>query len=156
MTERVVFYVKQGRRYVPVREYDQQLMDALPYGDHLVSVYPGGQSGRYHIQPHLAPALAAARYAEDAMTRAVIEASEARPSRRPLTQEQADAWQTLKKAFGDELYSLKLDSAAGIARAGAQALADQVDHLLAHPAVRDAYDRFMITAKLALEQQTAK
>jgi hypothetical protein len=156
MTNRVTFYVKQGRRYVPVREYDSQLMDAFPYGDHLISVYPGGASRRYQIDPHLAPAMAAARYAEDAMTRAVVDASAARPTRQPLTEEQQEAWRRLADAFGDELYSLSLASAADVARAGAHALSQKVDELLENPTVRDAYDQFMMVAKLALEQKNTE
>jgi hypothetical protein len=36
------FYRKRGRRYVPVNEYDQELLDSFPQGTHLVMCYPGG------------------------------------------------------------------------------------------------------------------
>ena len=31
-----VYYIKEGRRYVPVAEYDQDLMDSFPKGTHIV------------------------------------------------------------------------------------------------------------------------
>ena len=61
MKEKTIFYKKVGRRYVPVYEYDQTLMDALPKGSHLIQVYPGGQSTKYNVDPAYAPLIAAGR-----------------------------------------------------------------------------------------------
>ena len=77
MTKRI-FYEKIGRRYRPVYEWDQGLMDAMPRGTHLVMCYPGGQSTRYNVDPNLAALIAAGRVAEDAMCNAVRKASERR------------------------------------------------------------------------------
>ena len=35
------FYIKRGRRYVPVREYDAMLQNALPHGSYVTVVKPG-------------------------------------------------------------------------------------------------------------------
>lgn len=54
-----IYYEKIGRKYVPVREYDSDFMDAWPKGTHLVMSYPGGQSKRYNIDPNYAAMIAA-------------------------------------------------------------------------------------------------
>ena len=84
MTKKI-FYEKVGRRYVAVQEYDEYLMDGLPYGNHMIMVYPGGQSTRYNVDPALAPMIAAGRVAEDRMCEAIRKASEMRPARTPIT-----------------------------------------------------------------------
>ena len=37
-----IFYEKQGRKYVPVSEYDNDFLDSFTQGTHLVMSYPGG------------------------------------------------------------------------------------------------------------------
>ena len=74
-----IFYEKVGRKYVPISEYDSNLMDGYSYGTHLLMVYPGGASRRYNIDPNYAAMIAASRVAEEAMIRAMHKASELRP-----------------------------------------------------------------------------
>ena len=66
-----IYYEKVGRKYVPVYEYDQTLMDSFPKGTHIIMCYPGGQSTRYNIDPAYAPMIAAGRVAEDAISQAI-------------------------------------------------------------------------------------
>ena len=73
---KTIFYKKVGRRYVPVSEYDSELLDGFPQGNHLVQVYPGGGSRRFNIEPALAPMIAAGRFAQDAITRKIQESTE--------------------------------------------------------------------------------
>ena len=116
-----IYYKKAGRKYVPVYEYDQTLMDSLPKGDHLLSVYPGGQSCRYNVDPAYAPMLAAARVAEDSICKAIQKASELRPKRVPLTPGQKAAWENLAREFGNELCTLDGLSIRDCAEAGVKA-----------------------------------
>jgi hypothetical protein len=143
-----VFYEKVGRRYRPVYEYDQVLLDSFPKGNHLVMCYPGGQSRRFNIEPNHAAMIAAGRVAEDAMCKAIHQASELRPQRTPLTEGQRRAWKKLAREFGDDLATLSIASARDIAEAGLTALQAEADELITHPAVRDAYDRFLLTCEL--------
>jgi len=144
-----VFYEKRGRRYVPVSEYDRDLIDSIPKGNHLIMCRPGGQSVRYNIDPALAPMIAAGRYAEQSMLDSMHKISEARPKTKPLTDEQREAWKVMKKAFGEDRFIYTYASNMDIAQAGIKALMDEADKLLTHPAVRKAYDHFILTAKLA-------
>ena len=147
-----IFYEKVGRRYKPVAEYDSTYLDSFPKGDHLVSVYPGGSSRRFNIEPALAPMIAAGRYAEDAISKAVVKASEMRPRRTPITEKQKKAWENLAKAFGDEVYYIELPSAREIAEEGVKAMMEETDKLMKHEAVKQAYDHFMFIAKLVHDE----
>jgi len=148
-----IYYEKVGRKYVPVYEYDQTLMDSLPKGDHLLSVYPGGASRRYNVDPAYAPMIAAGRVAEDSICKAIQKASELRPKRTPLTPGQQAAWENLAREFGDELCTLQGLSIRDCAEAGVNAMQAEADRLLKHPSVQMAYDHFILVCKLA---QTSK
>jgi hypothetical protein len=148
-----IFYEKVGRRYKPVYEYDQILMDSFPKGAHIVMCYPGGQSRRYNIDPNYAAMIAAGRVAEDAMCRVISKASEMRPQKTPITPGQKQAWKKLAREFGDELATLHVNSARDIAEAGLKALQEEADRLMQHPAVRDAWEQFQLVCKLTKESQ---
>jgi hypothetical protein len=149
---KTLFYKKVGRKYIPVQEYDNELMDAFPKGTHLIMCYPGGQSRRYNIEPNYAAMIAAGRVAEDAMSQAVVKASEMRPRRTPITEPQRKAWDKLAKAFGDEVYYIELPSAREIAEEGLKAMQLEADKLLSNPAVKKAYDNFMLMCELTKDQ----
>ena len=145
---KTVFYIKEGRRYKPVYEYDQKLMDSFSQGDHLVSVYPGGSSRRYNIDPAYAPMIAAGRVAEDAVCKAIQTASELRPRRTPLTPSQKAAWENLSKEFGDELCTLHGLSIRESAEAGVKAMQEEANKLMKHESVRRAYEQFLLVCRL--------
>jgi hypothetical protein len=151
MTKKI-YYEKRGRRYVPVMEYDDKLMDAMPRGNHLIMCYPGGQSTRYNINPALAPMIAAGRVAEDKMSEAVRKASEMRPRQHPLTQKQQQAWQRLSKALGDDVYTIEIACARDIAEAGLKAMQAEAEQLLTNPAVKLAYEQFLLVCELTKKQ----
>ena len=148
-----VYYEKIGRRYVPVAEYDSDLMDSFHKGSHLVCVYPGGQSRRYNVEPNLAAMIAAGRLAEDGICEAMRKASEMRPQRTPLTPGQKKAWEKLAREFGDNLATLTMGSARDHAEAGVNAMIAEADKLMSHPAVREAYEQFQTVCNLVKQQQ---
>jgi len=148
-----IFYEKVGRRYKPVYEYDQILMDSFPKGAHMVMCYPGGQSRRYNIDPNYAAMIAAGRVAEDAMCKAIQTASELRPRQTPITEGQRRAWKKLAREFGDELATLNISSAHDIAQAGIKALQEEADQLMKNASVRHAYEQFLLVCKLAKESR---
>ena len=100
-----IFYEKVGRRYVPVSEYNNELIDAMPKGCHIIMSYPGGQSTRYKIDPAYAPMIAAGRVAEDAISSAISRTSEVRRrerSQRALTNDQYKAWNKFIDVKGED------------------------------------------------------
>jgi hypothetical protein len=151
-----IYYVKEGRRYKPVAEYDNDLMDSFHKGNHLVMVYPGGTSRRFDVEPALAPMIAAGRVAEDAMCKAMLDASELRPQRTPLTEGQQRAWRKLAKEFGDELCTLQGSSTRDIVEAGVQAMQAEADKLMQHDAVRKAYEQFQLVCELTKGNENVK
>ena len=124
MTKKI-YYEKRGRRYVPVQEYDGDFMDSYSKGTHLLMVYPGGQSRRYNIDPNYAAMIAAGRVAEDAICRAISKASE---------------------------MTLSMGSARDHAEAGVQAMQAEAVKLMTNPAVRLAYEQFLLVCELTKKQ----
>lgn len=154
MTKKI-YYERVGRKYMPVAEYDNHLMDSFHKGNHLVMVYPGGTSRRFNIEPALAPMIAAGRYAEDAICQAISKASEMRPQRTPITPGQKKAWEKLAKELGDELCPLTYGSARDHAEAGVDAMQAEADKLMKHESVRKAYDHFMLMCQMVKEHNHA-
>jgi hypothetical protein len=153
-----IFYEKVGRRYKPVYEYDQTLMDAFPKGTHIVMCYPGGQSRRYNVDPALAPMIAAGRVAEDAISKTIMEKSALRVPERhqPLTPEQLAAWQHLASTFGQEKYALEWCSYREAAEAGIKAMMEEANILMSNPSVKNAYEHFMLVCELTKENNELK
>lgn len=148
-----VYYRKQGRRYVPVSEYDQELLDSYPYGATLVLVQRGSTSRKFHIDPDYAAMIAAGEVAKDAISTAIVKASESRPTRKELTPEQIKAWQKLAKALGDERSSLEIPSAREVAEAGVAAMREEAEKLMKNESVRQAYEQFLMVCALTKTQQ---
>jgi hypothetical protein len=146
-----IFYEKQGRRYVPVAEYDSDLIDSFTKGTHLVMAYPGGQSRRYNIDPAYAPMIAAGRVAEDAICDVLRKASDLRPSRETITEGQRKAWKELSKEFGEDAHMLTWPSARDTADAAVKAMIEEAEKLMSNPAVQKAYERFIMICELTKE-----
>jgi hypothetical protein len=147
-----IFYKKQGRRYIPVSEYDNELLDSFPKGSHLVMCYPGGGSRRFNIDPSLAPMIAAGRYAEDAICRKIQEATELRPASREIDEETQKKWKNFIMTIPEDFrFMFTHGSARDAAEAGVQAMIEEADKLMQHETVRKAYEHFLLTCKLTKE-----
>jgi hypothetical protein len=147
MTKKV-YYEKIGRRYYPVAEYDNDLLDSFPKGNHLVMCYPGGSSRRFNVEPNYASMIAAGRVAEEAICDALRKASEMKPQRTPITPGQKKAWEKLAKEFGDDLCPLTYGSTRDHAEAGVRAMQAEADKLMQHASVRQAYEQFLLVCRL--------
>ena len=154
MTE-TIFYIKKGRKYIPHSTYSPEFCDSFPKGTHLVDVYPGGSSRRFNVDPAYAPMIAAGRVAEDAISKKIMDASALRvPARdQPLTPAQLKAWKALSKAFGREQYALEWCSYREAAEAGVNAMQMEADKMLTNPAVKKAWDYFMMVWALTKQQE---
>ena len=146
-----VYYEKIGRRYVPVAEYDSDLLDSFPKGDHLVSVYPGGASRRYNVEPNYAAMIAAGRVAEDAVCAAIVKAQECRPQKQPITERQQKLWRELAASFHQDDYPLIRPAARDAAEAAIKAMQEEANKLMANPAVKMAYEHFLLVCELSKE-----
>jgi hypothetical protein len=155
MSNEVIFYVKKGRKYIPHSTYSTEFCDSFPKGTHLVQVYPGGSSRRFSIDPAYAPMIAAGRVAEDAISRKIMEATEIRRNSRnketPLTPGQKAAWDKLVEEFGPDAKQLEWPSARECAEEAVKAMVKEADILLSNPAVRKAWEHFMLVCELTKE-----
>lgn len=155
-----IFYEKVGRRYIPVREYDSEFMDATPKGSHLVMTYPGGKSCRYNIDPNYAAMIAAGRIAENAIANSIVEASKIRLQRsdreRQLTPGQKAAWENLIKEFGNGAKQLEWASAREIAEIGVQAMHEEAMKLMKNDTVKNAYAHFVLVSHLTKDNVNEK
>jgi hypothetical protein len=148
-----VFYEKVGKRYKPVKEYDDTLMSAFPKGTHLVVCRPGITSYSYQIDPAFATMLAAGKYAEDEMSHAIVKGLEMKPKQTPITNRQRELWDELQKSFAEQDFVIYGPAAADAAREGIKALEQEVEKMLTVPAVKLAYDHFILVWQLTKEQQ---
>lgn len=151
-----IFYIKEGRRYVPHSVYDSRFCDSFPKGTHLVMSYPGGSLRRYNIDPAYAPMIAAGRIAEDTISKAIMDASEIRRQARhekpePLTTSQKAAWDNLVKEFGDSAKQLEWPSARECAENAVKAMQEEAFKLMENESVRKAYEHFQLMCKLAYD-----
>lgn len=147
-----IYYEKQGRRYIPVSEYDSDFCDSFRKGTHVVVCYPAGKSIHYNIDPNYAAMIAAGRVATDAISMALVKAGELRMQRkdrdRQLTQAQKAAWENLVKEFGDSAKQLEWPSAREVAEEGIKAMMDEATKLLSNPEVKKAFEHFLLVAEL--------
>ena len=154
-----VFYeqIQTGKthKYVAVSEYDNDFLDSFPKGNHLVMSYPGGSSRRYNVDPNYAAMIAAGRVAEDAICKALLNASELKPDQTPVTEGQRRAWKRLAKEFGSDLCTLRGTSMCDIAKAAVKAMQAEADELMQHPAVKDAYEQFQAVCNLVKAPRTS-
>ena len=153
-----IFYEKVGRRYVPVHEYDDFLLDSFPKGSHLVMCYPAGESRVYNVDPNYAAMIAAGRVAADAMCKAIGEASEMQKERygdKALTNEQLAAWNHFIEVMGESGRYVSYNSIRDIAEAGVKALEEEAVKLMKHETVRAAYEQFLTVVELCKENNRA-
>lgn len=108
-------YKKVGRRYKPAAEHEQ--WDSYPKGSHLVVCQPGSTMRRFSIDPDRAGLLAAAEPLRDQIRALVVEPHKMRPTRRPVTMQQAAAWRRFQKAMGGDGYFVEYASVGEIADA---------------------------------------
>ena len=112
------YYIKVGKRYKPVREYDSQLMDSFPEGCHLVVSFPGTTSYLYNIKPDMAALEAAFRVAVETgkITDEIRKVCEARP-KHPWGKKQQEAFKKFQEESGLDMVYLDYPSIMDIVEA---------------------------------------
>lgn len=143
------FYEKVGRRYYPASEYDPQVLDALPQGDHLISVRLGSESRRCRIDPALAPMIAAGLYAQDAIVNAIHDAQKLRADQKvTMTPRQLALMEELTESMNQSDAIWLRPSARDAAEAAVRVLQEEAQRRMRHPAVKKAYEDFLMVARL--------
>jgi len=150
-------YKKVGRRYVEVGEYDTEHMDYIQNGATLIVKRKSCTSRYFNVNPDIVPMLAAARYCEDEISAALVKAGELRMQRsdreREMTLGQRAAWDNLVREFGDSAKQLEWPSARECAEAGALAMQEEAQKLLANESIKAAYDHFLLLCQLSASSE---
>jgi hypothetical protein len=145
------FYRKVGRKYVEVAHYDDNFCDALPIGSHLVTVERGCTMRKMNVDPALIPLIAATELFRSELAQVIVKATDATPAKQ-FTGADLAAYETFKASLSsDKMYYLSYPSANDVARAALSMLAKKAEALLQNDAVKQAYEHFMLMAKLSEE-----
>lgn len=150
-----IFYEKVGRKYVPVSEYDSDLLDSFSKGNHLVMSYPGGKSTAFNIDPNYAALIAAGRVAREPMHQAINEAAKMKSDQWNnvcLNNEQFEAWNRFVEVMGERGRYVYYNSVHDIAEAGIKALEEEAANLMKHESVKNAYEQFQLVCQLTKEK----
>lgn len=116
-------YIKQGRKYVPVREHAPEVHDSLPHGQYVVTVSEGSTRLRRVDTPASAEVLVAVEQMREAMETAMREANTSRfELNKPLTPEQQAAADKLRKSLGSLLVTYRGVSMSDVIDAGVKVL----------------------------------
>lgn len=116
-----VFYRKEGRRYKPVAEYDDQLMSSFGEGTYITVIKPGSKSYSYVAKPADADLLALVRKHHNELCNVLMKADEAKPTK-PLTPSELAAFEAWKKMTGADTLTLSRASASTVITALEQAI----------------------------------
>lgn len=116
-------YIKQGRKYVPVREHAPEVYDSLPFGQYVVTVSEGSTRLKRVDTPASAEVLVAVEQMREAMETAMREANTSRfDSSTPLTPKQQAAADALRQSLGSFLVTYRGASMADVVDAGVKVL----------------------------------
>jgi hypothetical protein len=150
------FYIKEGDEYIPTKEYDNVLWEAVPINSATLTVSKRGSSLRtYNVDIALAPIIAAGLFARDAFVNAISDVGAIRMSphlrQQPLTPSQKEAWDKLVEELGEDARMLEWPSVQEVAMAGIKELENEMEKMLSVPAVKNAYEQFLMVWKLTKE-----
>lgn len=155
---KTTFYKKVGEEFIPVSEYDSELMSGFTRGAHLVLSYPGGRSTRHNINPDYARMIAAGRVAEDAISKSLQESTNLRPADYDkFTEKEQRAWKAIQGCIPKRhRFMYTHGSCRDAVDAGIQAMMKEADSLFENPSVKKAYERFEMICKLAYSENQNK
>lgn len=136
-----IFYEKRGKRYFPVKEYDSDLMDAMPKGFHLTSVYPGGKSVRYNVDPDIVTMIATIMMINHDLPSLIYECGKLQPTAPALTEQQLKLYYDFRDSLPPEhSHYMSFDSANDIAEKILSMIFQKSKDLLTDPHVKELFD----------------
>jgi len=149
----IVYYKKDGRKFVPVAYYDSAVCDSIQEGATLIVKQKNLTMRRHRVDIDYAPMLAAAMATKESISNVLIKASEARPHRKALTAEQLADWQSLMDKHGDDFMYIEYPSAYEAVESAVAFLADQVVDAHKNEAVLEAWNHYKLLVALTLEKK---
>lgn len=145
-----VYYKKVGRKYVEVARGD--VFNSYPMGASLVICEPGATMKYYKVEPALAPMVAASQNAKHILSKLLMDELSLRPNKIPHTEEQISAWKKLSEAYGEQIHPLQWPSVYAAVEQAMKVLQEDAQKMLEYPAVKKAYEDFLLVYKLTKEK----
>jgi hypothetical protein len=149
MTTKYYKRVDNGK-YQEIGECEPELWDSVPEGVHMIVKDKNTQSRRHKVDPAWIPVLAVMMLQRDNFCNAVYKASEARPQRTLINEQERYLWEELKKV--SDVNYITYPSSHDICEKSYEFIQAEVDKLLTNVAVKEAYDNFLVMCKLAYDQ----
>ena len=146
-----VYYKKVGSKYIEVTRSDA-ISNSFPMGASLVICEPGVMTKYYRIDPATAPLIAASMESKRIMSKVLMNELSLRPSKTAHTEEQVAAWKKLSETFGEEIHPLQWPSVHAAVDEAMKVLHKDAQRMLEYPAVKKAYEEFLLVYNLTKEQ----
>lgn len=130
------------------------LTEDLEPGHYLVKVSPGSTYIK-PIDPNHAALAAAALAVQEKISHAIWMASEMKPTRPAVTEEQRRAWRAFRETLDDQEANLMAtwESCQVVAESVAKMLMDETSRLLSNPMVAEAFEEFAMLCKISGDKQ---
>lgn len=148
---KTIFYKKVGKRYVPAKMLDDNVLKAYPIGSHVIVVDKSWTSRTYNIDPDFPALKAASMSISHKLANILAEESKMRINKQ-LTPAQHAAWRNLEKELGETAY-LEYPSMVEIAEKFLSILEEETKKVITNPAVKIAYEQFELIYKLTKNQE---
>lgn len=146
-------YKKVNKRYKKVAIYDNHFHDYYVPGHYLISVGKTFKTTRHNVRPDLVPLIAASIAFEEELTRNLVKNSNQYNHSIELTSEQKEAWDNFSKTVEKLKWAAYGPSYAEISRKATQKLIEDAAEIMEVPAVKQAYEEFLLVFKLAVEEK---
>lgn len=147
-------YEKVNGRYKKVSVYDSRFYDYYNPGHYLISVEKTWKTTRRDVEPALIPLIAAATSFERDLTEGLVKCSSVYKHTVELTPEQREAWEHFAKLVEKQKWTMYGPSYADVARGATQKLIEKAAEMMEVPAVKEAYEEFLLVYKLAVDEKT--
>lgn len=142
-----VYYRKQGNEYVPV-----SLFNTFPQGVSVVVVDGSYTQTMYQVPDQRSLFFGALMQCKEHFVDALVDASKTRqPS--AMSPEAIADWAKLIAAHGNEFAVMQHPSASDVVDTGLKSLEGKLCSLTEHPAVRDAFEKLLVTIELVAKEQ---
>ena len=135
-----------------VGEYSEEMWNSIGMGHTYIHRTVSGTSRRHNIDPSYLPVLAVLMECRDEICQALNEAFKARPTRNaPLTEKQAKLWRKFQAEI--DTNGISYPSTHEVSEKVFEAVFAKVKYIESVPSLKDAYDQYMLMAKLALKEE---
>jgi hypothetical protein len=148
----ITYYIKDGRKYVPIKYYDDACMNSVKEGCTLIVKDKGSKMIRSDVDPAYAPYLAASLSIQCKIATTLVRASESRPHKKDLSEEERTDWEEFMKKHGESFRYLEYPSGYEIVETMLKELGTRLVKAHENPAVNEAWEHYKFMVGLTLKE----